>query len=527
MEIRHVRAFRLEEAVTSTQPPRWFPGWQQLLLLAVVMVAARLVLLWPVGLNDDEAYYWAWSHMPSLSYFDNSPGAGWFLMPFTVLFGDHIMTLRLLTALVGILIAFAITDAVSRLFPELQRGDLLRVLWLSSLSGVVILPSMVWTPDALLLLFTTLALCQLFTAVEDSKAQAWVLAGLFFGLAILAKANAALYVAIVGIWALFYSPARRQLLTPWPWLGFTLVLLALLPILLWNARNDWAFFRFQGGHIFAPEGAPKAGETAHTLELSFSEPLLLIVACLIFIGPATITAVQLMWRLLRRGGLSPSWHLILTVVISTMLFFVAISIYKGFAANWAILSILVIFIVGIGELVRRSKRWIVAQALMAVPYVALFVALSYLPATVGVSYNWRDGLVWEETYQIMREQQAKLGGDVILAAIRYQDAAQLAFQERHRWQELPGEHLVPALHLSGRSSHFAFMYPEQSYRGQDMLIISEKSPATPRKYFCEFETIGVFQVSHLGQEIREFNLYHGIGFFGRPDVVGHNADCPN
>ena len=127
----------------------------------------------------------------------------------------------------------------------------------------------------------------------------------------------------------------------------------------------------------------------------------------------------------------------------------------------------------------------------------------------------------------MREQQAKLGGDVILAALRYQDAAQLAFQERNRWQELPGEHLVPALHLSGRSSHFAFMYPEQSYRGQDMLIISEKGPDKPRNYFCKLEAIGVFQVSHLGQVIREFNLYHGIGFFGRPDVVGHDTDCPN
>ena len=513
--------------MTLIQPPRWFPGWQQLSLLVAVLVSARLLLLWPLGLNDDEAYYWAWSHMPSLSYFDNSPGAGWFLIPFTRIFGDHILTMRLLTAGVGILIALAVTDAVARLFPQLTRDDLFRVLWLSSLSGVVILPSMVWTPDALLLLFTTLAFSQLFVAVDNNRASAWILTGLFFGLAILSKANAALYVAIVGIWALFYGPVRKQLLTPWPWLGFALILVSLLPIVIWNARNDWAFFRFQGGHIFAPEGAPKAGETAHTLELSFSEPLLLIVACLIFIGPATITAVQLMARWFRQGGLSAPLHLILTLVVSTMLFFIVISIYKGFAANWAILSILVIFIVGIGELVSRSKRWMIAQASMAFVYAVMFVALSYLPSTVGLSYNWRDGLVWEETYQIMREQQDKIGGNVILAALRYQDAAQLAFRERDRWQDLPGGHLVPALHLSGRSSHFAFMYPEQSYRGEDMLIISEKDPTTPRKYFCAFKTVGIFKVSHLGKEIREFSLYHGTGFHGRPDVVGRDAGCPN
>ncbi len=512
--------------MTPTFPPRWLPGWRQLLLLLVVLVGARLLLLWPLGLNDDEAYYWAWSHMPSLSYFDNSPGAGWFLIPFTRLFGDHVLTLRLVTAFAGIALGFAITHAVSKLYPDLDDKDLNRVLWLSALSGVVVLPSMVWTPDALLLLFAALGFANLVDAIEKAEPASWILSGLFFGLALIAKANAALYIGIIGIWVLLYRDARVQLLTPWPWLAFLLVLLGLLPILLWNAANEWAFVRFQGGHIFLPGGTPKPDSAAGSFEFSFTEPLYLVIACLLFVGPAMLTAIQVFWRQFRQGINSASQHLVLTVVMSTTLLFLVISIYKGFAANWAILSVLVIFIVGIGELVRKTRAWRISQAAMVLLYIGLFLSLSHLPATVGISKNWRSGLVWEQIYDTMLREQQELGGDVVLAALRYQDAAQLAFRERHRWDQLPGQHLVPALHLSGRSSHFAFAFPQQSYRGLDMLVISNSGPSTPKKYFCSLQKIGSYSASHLGQPVREFNLYHGIGFFGRPDVVGEDADCP-
>lgn len=512
--------------MSGMSPPRWFPGWSHLFLLAIVLVGARLLLLAPLGLNDDEAYYWAWSHMPSLSYFDNSPGAGWFLIPFTGLFGDHVLTLRVVTALVGIAMALAITQAVCRLYPQLRSDQLQDVLWLSSLSGVVILPSMVWTPDALLLLFASLAFAHLFVAIEESRPSSWLFAGLFLGLALLSKANAALYIAIIGFWVLLYGKTRVQLRTPWPWLAFALILLALLPIVLWNAWNDWAFVQFQGGHIFLPGGTPTPSGSSGEIELSYTEPLFLVLACLLFAGPAAITAVQVVWSEIRQGQLSMRMHLVVTIVLFTSALFLLISIYKGFAANWAILSVLIIFIVGIGELVQKGRPWLWSQAAMVVLYVGLFLALSHIPSTVGVAKNWRSGLVWDQIYQIMRDQQDKLGKDVILAALRYQDAAQLAFRERERWSDLPGDHLVPGLHLSGRSSQFAYAFPDQSYRGQDMLIISNSGPATPKRYFCKLRIIGRYEVSYLGQVVREFNLYYGKGFFGRPDVVGEEAGCP-
>ena len=58
-----------------------------LVIAALVLVAIRAALTEPFGLLDDEAYYWFCSHTLSLSYLDNAPGAGWYLLPWRGLVG--------------------------------------------------------------------------------------------------------------------------------------------------------------------------------------------------------------------------------------------------------------------------------------------------------------------------------------------------------------------------------------------------------------------------------------------------------
>jgi dolichol-phosphate mannosyltransferase len=39
--------------------------------------------------------------------------------------------------------------------------------------------------------------------------------------------------------------SRKQLLTPWPWLGILISVLFLAPVLTWNLNHDWPSFKFQ------------------------------------------------------------------------------------------------------------------------------------------------------------------------------------------------------------------------------------------------------------------------------------------
>jgi len=149
----------------------------------------------------------------------------------------------------------------------------------------------------------------------------------------------------------------------------------------------------------------------------------------------------------------------------------------------------------------------------------LAIGLNYVPATVAKSSNWRNGLVWDQKYQIMRLQQSQLPSKTILAARRYQDASQLAFYERERWHELPSGHAMPALNLWGRSNHYAHVWLNDSYRGEDLLVLSGGALTSLQPHFCKVRKIGTYTVQYLQQDIRTFSLYYGQGFLGRPDVL--------
>ncbi len=490
---------------------------QHVYLLTLIALVTRFILLWPIDLNDDEAYYWMWTQMPSLSYFDNTPGASWFLLPFTTLFGNDAWVIRTITALTGVFTAVAITLAASSYDPGLTEKQRIRILWLSSLSVMVFALTVVWTPDAPLLLFTSLALWQLFKALDNGSAKAWIWSGIFLALALLAKANTGVYIAVIGLWFVFKAGARQQLKTPWPWIAFFIVLLALLPVIIWNMQNDWAFLKFQGIHIFAPE--PVQGEKAAPIHIQLDQVLLLAVSYLIAAGPAMVKAFALFIRLYRERQFSLRQNFAYSLAFITTGLFVVVSLYKPFGANWAILSMLVLFIVGITELVKSSKRWIWGQAAMVIPVLLLLLALNFIPATVNKAYNWRKSLVWPQMYQTMLNEQKKLPANTLLAADNYQDASQLAYYERNRWSSLPYQHAVPALNMVGRSNHYAHAWMEDTYRGYNMLVfLSDKNLSLIKPNFCHVRVIGKYSSEYLGQSFPTYYLVYGEKFLGRPDI---------
>lgn len=492
--------------------------FKHFLLLVLFTVVLRMILLWPLGLNDDEAYYWMWSHMPSYSYFDNTPGAGWFLMPFNALLGDSVSTLRLVSGLTAVLTSLAILLAATELMPALTIRQRVIILWLSALSGMVMAMTQVWTPDAPLLLFSALAFWQLFRALETRHTNAWLACGVFFALALLAKANTGLYIAFIGLWMLIHPEARKQLMTPGPWLAFAIILLALMPVLVWNMQNDWAFIQFQFGHVFSPQAGKD--NTPQPFTIHWGQIAALMLAYLVFAGPAAVVALQQFAKKYRQANaLSVSQNLAYSIALSTTTLFLLIAVYKNFTANWALVSLLLLFIIGIGPLVASLKRsWLWIQAAFVIPVIALLVALNYVPATVAKSPNWRNGLVWDNIYQVMREQQAMQEKPALLAAIKYQDAAQLAFREHERWSALPGGHAVPALNLAGRSNHFAYVWRDDSYRGADMVVLYDQGEENLIDHFCAITKLGEFEAKYLGKTLRKFSLYLGEGFLGRPDV---------
>ena len=91
-----------------------------------------------------------------------------------------------------------------------------------------------------------------------ARGRGWIAAGVVVGLALLSKYTAALLAPALLVLVLLDGELRRELRTPWPWLGGAVAILVFLPNLLWNASHGWVAILFQMRH-----GLGEPGDRAH------------------------------------------------------------------------------------------------------------------------------------------------------------------------------------------------------------------------------------------------------------------------
>ena len=217
--------------------------------IIAVFLAVRLVLMLAVGFGIDEAYTLASARSLRLSYFDHPPLHIWLAHLTSLLVGETLwvrLPFVLLFAASGWLL-FLVTrhlyDSRAAVWSVLALN--LSIFFTVSAGGWIV-------PDGILifcLLAAVLTLLPVLIPKAGSKLaspwRAWLLAGLWFGLAGLSKYNAVL-IALGLVAFVVASPRhRRWLAHPAPYVGAVVALVVLLPVLVWNARNGWVSFAFQ------------------------------------------------------------------------------------------------------------------------------------------------------------------------------------------------------------------------------------------------------------------------------------------
>jgi len=219
-------------------------SWAMLLIAAGVLANGWAWLT--IGALPDEAYYWVWSQRLQWGYFDHPPLIAWLIRPFTELFGNSIIVVRLpavLTWLVSSGIAYLFA---TRIYADSRTGILAVLVW-SSLP-IVQAGFHVVTPDTPLVLFGWLGYYFGWRAVVRRSLPDWLLTGLCIGLALLGKYPASLLLGVFFLALLSSQEGRRELATPGPWLAAAVAVLLFMPVVWWNGQHDWISFAFQLGH---------------------------------------------------------------------------------------------------------------------------------------------------------------------------------------------------------------------------------------------------------------------------------------
>ena len=189
----------------------------------------------------DELYYVACGEHLALGYVDHPPVVALMARASRVVFGESLVGLRILPAL----LAAALVLLTAELARELGGGRFAQVL---AALCTIVAPAMLGTHHFLSMncvlpvAWTALALFAT-RALVNGHARAWLWFGGVAGLSLETKHSTLFWGAALVI-GIALTPHRRALATRGPWLAVGIAALLLVPNLAWEQHNGWPTLEF-------------------------------------------------------------------------------------------------------------------------------------------------------------------------------------------------------------------------------------------------------------------------------------------
>jgi 4-amino-4-deoxy-L-arabinose transferase-like glycosyltransferase len=224
-------------------------GLSPVALLIIICAAAKfafhILTASNYGYFVDELYTIALSKHLAFGYVDLPPLVPALLALSRAIFGESLLGLHIVPALAG---------SATLVFVCLITKEFGGKLFAISLSALGFIIAPVWlalnsrfTYDGFDQLVLAVFLFVLVRYIRTGNKKLWITLGLVAGIACLTKMTI-LYLGPGFLVALLISKYRKDLLTPWPWLGFGLILLLVSPYLLWEYSNQWPTLEYWGNY---------------------------------------------------------------------------------------------------------------------------------------------------------------------------------------------------------------------------------------------------------------------------------------
>src|SRR5439155_25381333 len=140
--------------------------------------------------------------------------------------------------------------------------------------------TMIVTPDAPLLVASSLLLFALAKVLQTGRGAWWLAVGAAAGCALLSKYTAMFFGPAIVIWLIAVPKLRRWLLSPWLYLGGLVALLLFAPVVLWNADHQWVSFIKQLGRARIEDFRPVFIAELVPTQVGFATPLVFILGAM-------------------------------------------------------------------------------------------------------------------------------------------------------------------------------------------------------------------------------------------------------
>ena len=212
-------------------------------LLAVVLAVSAYRVgsreLLGLGLDYEEAQYWAWSLDPAFGYFSKPPMVAWSIGLARAVCGDGAVCIRLPSP-IALGAATLVVFALGRELFDFRTGFISALLFF--FAPLTAFLSWFITTDSLLLLAWAAALLCLVRAVDTDRMHWWVATGVAAGLGLMSKYTMGIFAVSAAGFLLSGAPQRKLLKRPGPYVGVIIAALLFAPNILWNITHQFATF---------------------------------------------------------------------------------------------------------------------------------------------------------------------------------------------------------------------------------------------------------------------------------------------
>jgi 4-amino-4-deoxy-L-arabinose transferase-like glycosyltransferase len=410
------------------------------------LVALRLVAAAFTPITFDEAYYWMWSKHLAGGYYDHPPMVAVVIRLGTLIAGDTEFGVRLVSILLALPMSWAIYQAAAILFGSRRVAASSAILLNITLMAAV--GTMIVTPDAPLLVASSLLLFALAKVLQTGHGVWWLAVGAAAGCALLSKYTALFFGPAILIWLVAVPKLRHWLISPWLYLGGLVALLLFAPVILWNAEHHWVSFIKQMGRARIEDFRPVFIAELIPTQVAFATPLVWMLGAM---------GLYAIYR--RRAGALPARALVNAMFWIIVAYFFWHSLHARVEANWfaPVYPPFVIAAAAAANLVQwkpRQRSLVDFCLRWAAPTgIVMFAALIVQANTGWLSGYRRDatvrsvGVGWRELAAEIEAVRVRNGASCVLAP-DYGTTGWLAFylprgscvaqqNQRIRWANMP------------------------------------------------------------------------------------------
>ncbi|RBQ05471.1 ArnT family glycosyltransferase [Pedobacter miscanthi] len=470
----------------------------------------RLVAIGLMGPMPQDAYYFFYAQHPDLSYFDHPPAIAYLLKLFTWILGKNVFAIKLADSILTALTCMAVYRLALKFFSKNQSQKII-ILFLSTL--MVSILSLVSTPDTPLLFFWTLSLLAFYKALFEEKKNWWLLAGALMGLGFDSKYTAIFLPLGLFIFLLLNQPKRKLLLTVWPWLSFIIMVLVASPIIIWNVRNHFASFAFQGSqrmHAVAElQLKPKfiLGLLGHQL-------LLLIPVLFISVLYACYKTIKIYGTSLRK---IPETNLfLLYFFLPIFVAFLLLSPIYWIKINWMMPAYITGIMLAASYI---NKKWFNIQIVISfIIHFGLLIQLLFYPVPVKSDDTW---LGWEKLYYKVTQLKNEQHVDFVFSADNYKTSAELNLYSNYfiYGQNVIGQNALQfdyigtkLITLNGKDAIYVDSDPD--FKNDQPNTVP---PVAIIPYFDSVTQLKPLIINEKGKAVRKFFIYLCRGYKFRPE----------